>query len=88
MRASAALPEGPAFRAERRMPDIDLHVIEIAFDQLADAGERDYLRQLPTSLALPPEAVDRLRSAAGVLLRQSPDFQAYLRYLQAAPPVR
>ncbi|MBS0594679.1 MAG: patatin-like phospholipase family protein [Proteobacteria bacterium] len=88
MRASGALPEGAAFRAERRMPDIDLHVIEIAFDQLADAGERDYLRQLPTSFALPPEAVARLRRAAGVLLRQSADFQAYLRYLQAGAPAR
>jgi NTE family protein len=84
MRAAGSLPEGPAFRAQRRMPDIDLHVIEIAFDQLADASERDYLRQLPTSFALPPEAVDRLRSAAGVLLRQSSDFQAYLSYLQGS----
>ncbi len=83
MRAAGPLPEGPAFRAQRHMPDIDLHVIEIAFDQLADASERDYLRQLPTSFAVPPEAVDRLRSAAGVLLRQSPEFQAYLSYLQA-----
>lgn len=88
MRASGALPDGPAFLAQRRMPDIDLFVIEIAFDQLTDASERDYLRQLPTSFALPPEAVDRLRSAAGVLLRQSPDFQAYLRYLQTAADAR
>lgn len=88
MRASGKLPDGPAFLAEQRMPDIALHVIEVAFDQLADATERDYLLQLPTSFALPPVAVDRLRAAAGVLLRQSPDFQAYLHYLQSPASAR
>jgi NTE family protein len=88
MRASGKLPQDPAFVAEQRMPDIDLHVIEVAFDQLADPAERDYLLQLPTSFALPAEAVDRLRAAAGVLLRQSPDFQTYLRYLQTPARAR
>jgi NTE family protein len=82
MRDSGRLPDGPAFEHTRRMPDIDLHVIEIAFDQLADAAERDYLRQLPTSFALPSAAVDRLRAAAAELLRASPEFQAYLRSLK------
>jgi len=88
MRASGKLPQDPAFVAEQRMPDIDLHVIEVAFDQLADPAERDYLLQLPTSFSLPAEAVDRLRAAAGVLLRQSPDFQTYLRYLQTPARAR
>ena len=40
---------------------------------------------LPTSFALPPEDVDRLRQAAGQLLRQSQDFQSLLREFGDAP---
>jgi NTE family protein len=40
---------------------------------------------LPTSFVLPPGDVDRLRQAAGQLLRQSQDFQALLRELGGAP---
>ena len=32
---------------------------------MPDAEEREYLMNLPTSFVLPPEAVDRLRAAAG-----------------------
>ena len=34
---------------------------------------------LPTSFVLPAEDVDQLREAAGRLLRESRDFQAFLR---------
>jgi NTE family protein len=40
---------------------------------------------LPTSFVLPPGDVDKLRAAAGQLLRQSRDFQALLRDLGGAP---
>ena len=40
--------------------------------------ERDYLNQLPTSFALPADAVDRLRAAAKKIILSSPDFQQML----------
>ena len=44
-----------------------------------DRAEFDYLNQQPTSFVLPPEAVDRLRSAAGKIIANSPDFQRLLK---------
>jgi NTE family protein len=40
---------------------------------------------LPTTFVLPPAEVDRLRAAAGPLLRESPDVQALLRDFGGAP---
>ena len=50
---------------------------------LPNAEERRYLLNLPTTLSLPPEAVDRLRDAAGRLLRESPAFRELVRELDA-----
>lgn len=69
----------PAVTSLLRAPNIDLYVIDVSFAALADAAERDYLNQLPTSFALPPEAIDRLRAAAVKLVRESPDFQRLLK---------
>ena len=41
--------------------------------------ELDYLNEQPTSFALPPEAVDRLRAAAGTIIMASPEFQRLLK---------
>lgn len=46
---------------------------------LTDEKERAYLNQLPTSFALPAEAVDRLRAAAKKIILASPEFQQMLR---------
>jgi NTE family protein len=60
-------------------PNADIYTIEVSFQALNDKVERDYLNQLPTSFSLPPEAVDRLRSAAGKIILASPDFQQMLK---------
>jgi NTE family protein len=60
-------------------PNADIYTIEVSFQALNDKAERDYLNQLPTSFSLPPEAVDRLRSAAGKIILDSPDFQQMLK---------
>ena len=49
---------------------------------LGDKGERDYLNQLPTSFALPAEAIDRLRADAKTIILASPDFRRLLRESQ------
>lgn len=67
------------------LPKITTHTLDVSFENLADPKEREYLQNLPTSFVFPPEDVDRLRAAAGQLLRQSQDFQAFLREFGGAP---
>lgn len=67
------------------LPKITTHTLDVSFENLADPKEREYLQNLPTSFVLPAEDVDRLRAAAGQLLRQSQDFQAFLREFGGAP---
>jgi NTE family protein len=67
------------------LPKVSLHTLDVSFDNMADPKEREYLMNLPTSFVLPAEDVDRLRAAAGHLLRNSQDFQALLRDLGGAP---
>ena len=75
-------------------PSARLYAIDVSFAQLKDPAEFEYLNDLPTSFVLPPEAVDRLRAAAGTALLASPDFQQLLKDIgakvvdtpSAAPP--
>jgi NTE family protein len=69
----------PALDAVTNAPNIDLRVIDVSFRALKDRAEAEYLENLPTSFALPDEAVDRLRAAAGRILDESPDFQQIVR---------
>ena len=64
-----------------RVPNLEVYVINVSFAELKDAAERAYLNEQPTSFVLPPEAVDRLRAAAGRIVLESPDFQRYLKDL-------
>ena len=57
----------------------DIYAIEVSLQVVADRKERDYLNQLPTSFALPADAVDRLRVAAKNIILASPDFQEVLK---------
>jgi|APFre7841882724_1041349.scaffolds.fasta_scaffold01321_4 NTE family protein len=67
------------------IPNMVVHTVDVTFEDFPEAKERDYLMNLPTSFVLPPEAVDRLREAAGTLLRGSPDFQALVRDFGGTP---
>ena len=60
-------------------PDADIYTIDVSFQALPDMRERDFLNQLPTSLALSDEAVDRLRAAAATILLDSPDLRELLK---------
>jgi NTE family protein len=61
-------------RVEHALPAVEFSVIDVSFDAVADPQLRDYLQALPTTFALPAEAVDRLRAAAAQVLRDSPAF--------------
>lgn len=62
--------------------EISFYIVEVTFDALKDESERIYLKGLPTSFKLPPEAVDRLRKAAKEILASSEEFQRLLRDLE------
>jgi predicted acylesterase/phospholipase RssA len=70
---------------------VDYYVVEVAFDALTDPGQRAYFKGLPTTFALPGEAIDCLRAVAGAALVAAEDFGELLDDLDAeagAPPPR
>ena len=73
----------PAVEAALRVPQAEIYAIDVSFPRLKDKAERDYLNQQPTSFVLPPEAVDRLRAAAGTIMKSSPEFQRLLNDMDA-----
>ena len=60
------------------VPQAEVYAIDVSFDALPDPKEREYLNEQPTTFVLPPEAVDRLRAAAGKIILASPEFQRLL----------
>jgi NTE family protein len=67
--------------AEAKYPKIDIHVMDVNFENLSDPEEQAYFMNLPTSFVLEDEEVDRLREVGGRLLRQSPTYQELLGQL-------
>ncbi len=59
-----------------------VYLIEITFSMLKDKAEREHLLGLPTTFHLEPEDVDRLKTAARLLLTESKAFQSFLNDLQ------
>ena len=81
IRDSAAMKtnKDPAVADMMRIPNAEIYAIDVSFPKLKDKAELDYLNQQPTSFVLPPEAVDRLRAAAGTIIMDSPEFQRLLK---------
>jgi len=78
-RLEGATPE----EAEAKFPKIDLHVLDISFDQVRYPGERAFLKLQPTTFSLPADDADRLATSARELLRQPPEYQNYFQILNA-----
>lgn len=62
---------------------IRLYPVVVSFEEVKDPGLRARLMALPTSFALGAEDVDLLRQVAGDLLRESPDFKAFVSDLES-----
>jgi len=58
------------------------HLIELSFEQLGSAKEREYFNAIPTTLSLSGEQVDRLVAAGETMLKQNPDFRRLMNDLQ------
>jgi len=56
-------------------PKRQAYMAAVTFDSLKDPAERQYFRQVKTSLTLPKDQVDRLREVGGRLLREAPAFK-------------
>jgi len=83
--ARARLAGKSEAEADASAPKVDIQVVDIAFDAIRDAKEREYFMNLPTSFVLAPEQVDHLREIAGRLLRASPDYQVLVRDMGGKP---
>jgi NTE family protein len=81
--AAFAASKDPAVAAALRVPAAEIYAIDVSFSQLKDKKELDYLNLQPTTFVLEPEAVDRLRAAAGTIIMESPEFKRVLKDLGA-----
>ena len=90
IRQSVALEgnKDPKVDAALRSPAAEIYAIDVSFAALQDKAEFSYLNQQPTTFVLPPEAVDRLRAAAGTIILRSPEFTRLLKNVDAriVPP--
>jgi hypothetical protein len=60
---------------------INFYTIHLSFDSIADDQERQFFENVPTSLSLPKETVDRIVEVAGRLLFDSDEFQRLIKDL-------
>ncbi len=74
--------ENPVSTEPRGCGDIKFYLIEVRFDALKDAEQRNYYKQLPTSFSLSVEQVAKLREAARQILTQSEEYQRFLNDLR------
>jgi len=68
-KVSVAIPDCDKF-------DVDL--VELSFEQVREADEREYLDRIPTAFTLSSEAIIRLRRAAHLLVEESPELRHFL----------
>jgi NTE family protein len=78
-RCKAALP----------IPDcdkFDVDLVELSFDRVRDADEREYLDRVPTTFTLSAEQIIRVRRAAHLLLEESKELRTFLEESARAAP--
>jgi len=65
---------------------IELFPIEVAFEYVEPAPERRWFKNLPTTLELPRETVDKLRAIGRRVLGEDPQFKKLLEQLNGCLP--
>ncbi len=61
---------------------VESAMVTIGFEDIEDESERAFFHDVPTSFRLPDETVDRLIAVSRRLLRESLDFQEFVREIQ------
>jgi NTE family protein len=56
--------------------------IEVTFEYIEARKERDWFKNLPAALELPRESVDKLRTVAGEILSEDPQFKRLMETLE------
>lgn len=56
----------------------DVDLVELSFDRVREAAEREYLDRVPTSFTLSLQQITRVRRAAHLLVEESPDLRTFL----------
>ena len=65
---------------------LQTYLVEVGFDALPDRAEQMQYADIPTSLQLPEDTVDRLLEVAGRILYDSEQFQKLVRDLGGKIP--
>ena len=65
--------------------NVTFYVVDVSFHAIEDAAKRRHFSRLPTSLGLPREEVDGLRTVAKEILLASPEFRRFLTDLGGEP---
>jgi len=64
----------------------DVDLMELSFDRVRDADEREYLDRVPTTFTLSPEQIIRVRRAAHLLVEESADLRSFLEESARSAP--
>ena len=66
---------------------VEFYSVEVAFEYIENAQDRNYFKTLPTTFKLPRETVDRLRAIGRQLLSEDPQFKKLLESVHGCLPV-
>lgn len=60
---------------------IEFFPVEVAFEYIENATQRNWFKSLPTSLELPRETVDKLRGVGRQIISEDPEFKKLMKAL-------
>ena len=61
---------------------VDLFPIEVAFEYIQSEADRNWFKNLPTTLELPRETIDRIRAAGRQILNEDKEYQRLVKELK------
>ena len=73
-------------RPDGKSQQINFYTIHLSFDSIADDQERQFFENIPTTLSLKKETVDRVVEVAGTLLFETEEFQMLVKDLGGKIP--
>jgi NTE family protein len=77
-----AVAKGAQCALDIQVPhQIEIFPIEVAFEYIEAAEERNWFKNLPTTLELPRESVDKLRAVGRQILSEDPEFMRLMKTL-------